>query len=164
MTRRILAHSLIMDILLLLFLLVILALPTILMSRRQRAKMAEIQKLQDALQPGDRVVTTAGLHAIVISVSEELVDLEIAPGVVTSWEKMSVVRVVAPAAGSTPAVDQTSDPADNITNTTNPAFDQGTWNPDLGHNDGPRTHPQSHPENFGDNDGDDRPSGAPETR
>lgn len=140
-----------MDIFLLLFLLVILALPTILMSRRQRAKMAEIQKLQDALQPGDRVVTTAGLHAIVVSVSEDLVDLEIAPGVVTSWEKMSVVRVVAPAAGSAPAVDT----AENPTNPTNPAFGQGAWNPDLG---------QNHPENFGDVDGNDRPSGAPETR
>lgn len=150
----ILAHSLIMDILLLLFLLVILALPTILMSRRQRAKMAEIQKLQDALQPGDRVVTTAGLHATVISVSEDVVDLEIAPGVVSSWEKMSVVRVVAPAAGS------------------NPAVGQDTWVSDLEQNNGsgiypqnhPENHPQNHPENFRDTDGDDRPSGAPETR
>lgn len=148
MTWWILAHSLLMDIFLLLFLLVILALPTILMSRRQRAKMAEIQKLQDALQPGDRVVTTAGLHAIVVSVSEDLVDLEIAPGVVTSWEKMSVVRVVAPAAGSAPAVD-------TVDNPTNPAFGQGAWNPDLERN---------HPENFGDADGDDRPSGTPENR
>ena len=161
MTWGILAHSLIMDIFLLLFLLVILALPTILMSRRQRSKMAEIQKLQNALQPGDRVVTTAGLHAIVISVSEELVDLEIAPGVVTSWEKMSVVRVVAPAAGSTPAVG----PVDNTS--TNP-FGQGAWDPSLEQHDGPDTyrehHPENHPENFRDNDGDDRPSGTPETR
>lgn len=157
MTWGILAHSLIMDILLLLFLLVILALPTILMSRRQRSKMAEIQKLQNALQPGDRVVTTAGLHAIVISVSEELVDLEIAPGVVTSWEKMSVVRVVAPAAGSNPAVG----PVDNTS--TNP-FGQGAWDPSLEQHDGPDTYRENHPENFRDNDGDDRPSGTPETR
>lgn len=136
-----LAHSLFMEFLLLLFLLAILALPTILMSRRQRAKMAEIQKLQDALQPGDTVVTTAGLHAIVVSVSEELVDLEIAPGLVTSWEKMAVVRVVQPAGGI--AMDNQGPGATPI----HPA-------------DGV----QEHPENFRSNDEDDRPSGHPENR
>ena len=136
-----LAHSLFMEFLLLLFLLVILALPTILMSRRQRAKMAEIQKLQDALQPGDRVVTTAGLHAIVVAVSKELVDLEIAPGLVTSWEKMAVVRVVQPAGGI--AMDNQNPGATPV----HPA-------------DGV----QEHPENFRSNDEDDRPSGHPENR
>lgn len=135
-----LAHSLAMEILILLFLLVILTIPTLLMNRRQRAKMAEIQSLQDALQPGDKVVTTAGLHATVMSVSEELVTLEIAPGLVTTWEKLAVVRVVAHAGEvyGTPGPIETPD-----------SFSQ---------------YPDTHPENDPRPEDEDRSQGHPENR
>ncbi|ALC06062.1 hypothetical protein CDES_08285 [Corynebacterium deserti GIMN1.010] len=83
-----------MDILFLIILVAIFIVPTFLMSRRQRARMSEIQKLQDALVPGDRVVTTAGLHCTVVSSTEDTVDLEVAPGVISTYEKISVVRVL----------------------------------------------------------------------
>lgn len=139
-----------MELFILLFLLVILALPTILMNKRQRAKMAEIQKLQDALQPGDTVVTTAGLHANVIAVGEELVELEIAPGVVTSWEKMSVVRVVAQSDES--ALTGQSTPvelSDDFDQNFPPAADQ---------------FPDFYPENRPDADDQNRSNGHPENR
>lgn len=86
-----------MDILLLIVLLAIFIVPTFLMSRRQRARMTEIQKLQDSVVPGDRIVTTAGQHATVISTTAETVDLEIAPGMISTFEKLAIVRVLSKA-------------------------------------------------------------------
>ncbi|BAU96007.1 preprotein translocase subunit secN [Corynebacterium suranareeae] len=83
-----------MDIVFLLILLAIFIIPTFLMSRRQRARMAEIQKLQDSVVPGDRIVTTAGQHATVVATTAETVDLEIAPGMISTFEKLAVVRVL----------------------------------------------------------------------
>ncbi|ANE05339.1 preprotein translocase subunit YajC [Corynebacterium crudilactis] len=83
-----------MDIIFLIILLGIFIVPTFLMSRRQRARMTEIQKLQDSVVPGDRIVTTAGQHATVVSTTADTVDLEIAPGFVSTFEKLAVVRVL----------------------------------------------------------------------
>lgn len=76
-----------------LFPLLILALlvPMFLGMRRQKKAMAEAAALQDSLQVGDRVLTTAGLHATVAALSDTTMDLEIAPGVVTTWSR-AVVR------------------------------------------------------------------------
>lgn len=87
-----------MDILFLIILLAILIIPSFLMSRRQRAKMSEIHKLQESLVPGDRVVTTSGQHATVVTTTPETVDLEIAPGVRSTFEKLAVVRILTKAA------------------------------------------------------------------
>lgn len=86
-----------MNTLMLIVLLAIFLIPTFLMSRRQRARMAEIQKIQNSVVPGDRIVTTAGQHATVVGTTEDTVDLEIAPGVVSTFEKLSVVRVLSKA-------------------------------------------------------------------
>lgn len=77
----------------LLFPLLILALlvPTFLGVRRQKKEMAKVSELQNSLGIGDRVMTTAGLHATVISLADDTVELEIAPGVVTTWSR-AVVR------------------------------------------------------------------------
>lgn len=82
-----------MDPLLLpLLLIAVLALPLILGSRRQKRAMAEARQLQDSLAVGDRVITTSGLRATVVSTSDErTVDLEIAPGVRTTWLR-AVIR------------------------------------------------------------------------
>jgi preprotein translocase subunit YajC len=39
---------------------------------------------------GDRVHTTSGLLATVTGITDDNVDLEIAPGVVTTWMKLAV--------------------------------------------------------------------------
>lgn len=59
-------------------------------SRRQRRAMQATIDLHESLQPGDRVHTTSGLQAIIVAVSDDTVDLEIAPGVVTTWMKLAV--------------------------------------------------------------------------
>ncbi len=59
-------------------------------ARRQRRAMQATIDLHDSLRPGDRVHTTSGLEATVAAVTDETVDLEIAPGVVTTWMKLAI--------------------------------------------------------------------------
>jgi preprotein translocase subunit YajC len=59
-------------------------------SRRQKRAMQATIDLHESLQPGDRVHTTSGLQATVVEISEDTVDLEIAPGVVTTWMKLAI--------------------------------------------------------------------------
>ncbi|OBJ55927.1 preprotein translocase subunit YajC [Mycobacterium sp. 1423905.2] len=59
-------------------------------SRRQRRAMQATIDLHESLQPGDRVHTTSGMEATIVSLTEDTVDLEIAPGVVTTWMKLAV--------------------------------------------------------------------------
>ena len=80
----------------LIFPLLILALlvPMFLGIRRQKKEMQKTADLQDALKIGDRVMTTSGLHASVAGLADGTVDLEIAPGVVTTWSRMVVREVL----------------------------------------------------------------------
>jgi preprotein translocase subunit YajC len=97
-----------------LFQLIILLLfiPILLSSRRQKKQMAAMQQLQSSLNEGDVVVTTSGLRGTVVDSSyEDTVDIEIAPGVVTTWIRAAVRETVNPAADS--ADDTASDGADN---------------------------------------------------
>ena len=56
-------------------------------SRRQKRAMQATIDLHDSLQPGDRVHTTSGLEATVAAITDDTVDLEIAPGVVTTLDE-----------------------------------------------------------------------------
>jgi preprotein translocase subunit YajC len=67
-----------------------------LQSRRQRRAMQATVDLQESLRPGDRVHTTSGLEATVTAISDDTVDLEIAPGVVTTWMKLAVRDKILP--------------------------------------------------------------------
>lgn len=81
-----------MEILLLIILLLVFLLPSFLMMRKQKRNQAEIQSFQNALNSGDRVVTVSGLHGTVTAIGEDDVELEVAPQVRVTVEKMSVVR------------------------------------------------------------------------
>jgi preprotein translocase subunit YajC len=59
-------------------------------SRRQKRAMQATIDLHESLRPGDRVHTTSGLQASVVSITDDTVDLEIAPGVVTTWMKLAI--------------------------------------------------------------------------
>ncbi len=71
-------------------LLLLLLIPLFMGTRRQKRQMQEMQQMQDSLRIGDEVMTTAGLHAVVSDLQETTVDLRIAPGVVTRWERMVI--------------------------------------------------------------------------
>ncbi|KAB7758266.1 preprotein translocase subunit YajC [Mycolicibacterium mucogenicum] len=59
-------------------------------SRRQRKQMQATIDLHNSLQVGDRVHTTSGLQGTIARIDDDNVDLEIAPGVVTTWMKLAV--------------------------------------------------------------------------
>jgi preprotein translocase subunit YajC len=59
-------------------------------SRRQKRAMQATIDLHESLCVGDRVHTTSGLQATITGITDDTVDLEIAPGVVTTWMKLAV--------------------------------------------------------------------------
>lgn len=60
------------------------------MSRRQRRAAQAQQELQNSLGVGDRVMTTSGLYGTIVSADDSTIDLEIAPGVETTWLRAAV--------------------------------------------------------------------------
>lgn len=80
-----------------LLLLLVVAIPLVMGTRRQKRAVAEQQKLQSSLVEGDRVMTTSGLYGTVADISSDnTIDIEIAPGVVTTWLRQAVREKVAP--------------------------------------------------------------------
>jgi preprotein translocase subunit YajC len=59
-------------------------------SRRQKKAMQATIDLHDSLKVGDRIHTTSGLQATIAGLTDDTVDLEIAPGVITTWMKLAV--------------------------------------------------------------------------
>lgn len=96
--------------LLVLFIIVLLFIPMFFNQRRQKRQMQEMQTLQNSITEGDVVVTTSGLRGTVVDSSyEETIDLEIAPGVVTTWIRAAVREKVKPESDT--ADDQPADGA-----------------------------------------------------
>jgi preprotein translocase subunit YajC len=59
-------------------------------SRRQKRAMQATIDLHESLRIGDRVHTTSGLQGTITHITDDTVDLEIAPGVVTTWIKLAI--------------------------------------------------------------------------
>jgi preprotein translocase subunit YajC len=59
-------------------------------SRRQKRAMRATIDLHESLRIGDRVHTTSGLQGTITNITDDTVDLEIAPGVVTTWIKLAI--------------------------------------------------------------------------
>jgi preprotein translocase subunit YajC len=59
-------------------------------SRRQRRATQATIDLHESLSIGDRVHTTSGLQGTITHITDDTVDLEIAPGVVTTWMKLAI--------------------------------------------------------------------------
>jgi preprotein translocase subunit YajC len=79
-----------MDLVVFLPLLIILGAFMFFASRRQKKAMQATIDLHDSLTVGDRIHTTSGLQATIVGLGDDTVDLEIAPGVVTTWMKLAV--------------------------------------------------------------------------
>jgi preprotein translocase subunit YajC len=91
----------------------------------QRRRSRAVQQVQRQLRPGMTVMTTAGLFAEVQSVEDDRVSLEIAPGVICTFTRAAVARVLDPP-GSEPMGTVDGDPGDG-----EPGPD-GTRRPDDG--------------------------------
>ena len=79
-----------MDLVVFLPLLIILGAFMFFASRRQKKAMQATIDLHNSLTVGDRVHTTSGLQGTITGITDDNVDLQIAPGVITTWMKLAV--------------------------------------------------------------------------
>ncbi|WP_370962667.1 preprotein translocase subunit YajC [Amycolatopsis sp. cg9] len=97
------------QLLLPLLLVLVLAVPLVMSTRKQKKQQAAQQELQSSLAPGDRVMTTSGLYGTVADATgDTTIDIEIAPGVVTTWLRLAVREKVEP------VVETDEDTADEV--------------------------------------------------
>jgi len=68
----------------------------LLIMRPARNRQKQQQQLMSALAPGAQIMTTAGLFGTVITVDDDEITLEVAPGVVLRMVKAAVARVIDP--------------------------------------------------------------------
>lgn len=77
--------------------------------RKQKRQVAATKQMQESIVPGSRVMTTSGMHATVTAIADDTIELEIAPGVYTTWVRAAVREVVVAA----PVNEDTEDYADD---------------------------------------------------
>ena len=78
----------------LLFIVLLFGVMYFLMIRPQQKRRREAMQMQAALSAGDEIVTIGGLHATVVSVNDDVVTVEIAPGVHARYARPAIARVV----------------------------------------------------------------------
>ncbi len=61
--------------------------------QKQRRQMAE---LQQSVEPGSKVMTSAGLIATVVAIEDDEIVLEVAPGVHNRYVRRSIVNIIPP--------------------------------------------------------------------
>jgi preprotein translocase subunit YajC len=99
-----------LDSLMIPLLIALVAVPMFLQARKQKRAMREQQQLQNSLVAGDRVMTTSGLYGTVVTAGDDTIDLEIAPGVTTTWLRAAVrEKVEAEASDATATEDEAAD-------------------------------------------------------
>ena len=63
--------------------------------RKQKKRMQEMQEMQGDVSVGTRLQLTSGLFGTVVDAdNSDYVDVEIATGVVTRWNRLAIMRVV----------------------------------------------------------------------
>ena len=62
--------------------------------RPQSKRQKELKARQDALKPGDKVVSAGGIYGIIREVQDEAVKMEVAPNVVIKIVKSQIVHTV----------------------------------------------------------------------
>lgn len=69
----------------------------ILLPMRSRSRMVQrMREMQQSLTVGTEVLTTSGLYGRITRLDEQLVHLEIAPGVVVEWAREAIREVRSP--------------------------------------------------------------------
>ena len=71
-----------------------------LLIRPQQKRQKELKTLVDSVKTGDKVITSAGIHALVANVKERTVVLKIAENVKVEFDKSAIVSVDKSAAES----------------------------------------------------------------
>ncbi len=87
----------------------------LLVLRPRQKKVRQQAEMQSAMAPGDEVVTIGGLYGTVTQVDDDIVTLEVAPGVQTRYARGAISRVISPvSADEETEADTTSDQSDKI--------------------------------------------------
>ena len=86
--------------------------------KKQKRAAAATKQMHESLVPGARVMTTSGLHGTVTAIADDTIELEIAPGLRTTWVRAAVREIVVPgpseddASRSMPTTPMTTDVID----------------------------------------------------
>lgn len=133
-----------MELLFLAVILVLFLLPSILIGRKQRQRQKEVSEFQQNLVPGQRVVTAGGIVGTVASTTNNGVDLEIAPNVVVTFDRMGVLRSADAIGSAESSAVAGQDSAANAASSQESA-DQASF-------DSRTTHPENDPDTFRSSD------------
>jgi preprotein translocase subunit YajC len=80
----------------LIIIVVLFLLMWLLLIRPQR-KRSEVQmRMQDNLRKGDEIITAGGLHGTVVSIEDDVLEIEIAKDTVARLDRRAVAAVVSP--------------------------------------------------------------------
>ncbi len=71
----------------------------VLVIRPQRTRAKALAEVRAGLEPGRRVMTSAGIHATVVALEDGIAVLEVAPGVHVRFADAAVVRLLDEPAG-----------------------------------------------------------------
>ncbi|KXP01586.1 preprotein translocase subunit YajC [Tsukamurella pseudospumae] len=80
--------------------------------RKQKKQMSETAAMQESLTTGTKVMTSTGLYGTVVGLGEDTIDLEIAPGVTTTWVRRAVAKVLTPEELDAPSIETIADEAE----------------------------------------------------
>ncbi len=65
----------------------------LLLIRPQRKRQLQQSRMQDAIEPGDDVLTAGGIHGVVRKIEGEIVHVEIAPDTTVRLDRRAVAAV-----------------------------------------------------------------------
>ncbi len=85
----------------------------LLIVRPQRRRQQELSSTQASLGPGVEVMLGSGIFGTVVSLEDETLLLEVAPGTTVKVAKQAVVRVVTRTEPDAPDVPSDADPSDD---------------------------------------------------
>lgn len=80
----------------LLVILLLFLVPPMLLMRTQRKRAQEVSQMRASIQPGERIISVAGLHGTVVANNGDVLEVEIAPGVVVTMDIGGVMKKVEP--------------------------------------------------------------------
>lgn len=64
--------------------------------RPQRRRTQSQHVMQDQLRAGDEIITAGGLHATVVSIEGDVLEIELAPGTVARLDRRAVAAISSP--------------------------------------------------------------------
>ena len=132
----------------LLFIVLIFAAAYFLFIRPRQQRLRQQQTAARQMAVGDEVVSAGGIHGRLVSLSDDLAEVEVAPGVVLTFLRRAISA--RPGAPGNPPESTTADQSSSA---------EGTGTPELEETDHPPPSPGEAGEEPG-HDGTDRPSGA----